>query len=105
MFLSKDLPSPTRHYIVVAARPDLLPPEYLAALATLQDRLPPFPSDTARQLIEAELGRPISQVYSELTPEPVAAASLGQVLKDDFWDKLVEVVHANACLVPRLLQI
>ncbi|KAL6784818.1 hypothetical protein ACKKBF_B03355 [Auxenochlorella protothecoides x Auxenochlorella symbiontica] len=65
----------------LSSRPDLLPPEYLAALATLQDRLPPFPSDTARQLIEAELGRLISQVYSELTPEPVAAASLGQVYR------------------------
>lgn len=49
------------------------------ALSVLQDRLPPFESDVAYQVIEAELKRPISQIYSELTPEPIAAASLGQV--------------------------
>lgn len=49
-------------------------------LAELQDRLQPFPTDIALQLIEEELGEPASAILSEITPEPVAAASLGQVL-------------------------
>lgn len=64
----------------LSARPDLLPKPYLDALAELQDRLPSFPTPIAMTVIEEELGRPVSEVYSELSPEPVAAASLGQVL-------------------------
>ena len=47
-------------------------------LGELQDRLAPFSSAVAYALIEEELGQPIGAVFSVLTPEPVAAASLGQ---------------------------
>ncbi len=49
-------------------------------LSELQDRLPPFPTEIALQLIEEDLGVPVSAIMSTITPEPVAAASLGQVL-------------------------
>lgn len=65
----------------LSSRPDLLPQTYLEALAELQDRLEPFPSAIAFTVIEDELERPLTEVYSEITPEPVAAASLGQVYK------------------------
>jgi predicted unusual protein kinase regulating ubiquinone biosynthesis (AarF/ABC1/UbiB family) len=65
----------------LSSRPDLLPKPYLEALSTLQDRLPSFPTPVAMALIEEELGAPIDSIYSSLTPEPVAAASLGQVYK------------------------
>lgn len=65
----------------LSARPDLLPKPYLDALAQLQDRLPSFPTPVAHALIEEELGRPVDEVYSYLSPEPVAAASLGQVYR------------------------
>ncbi|KAK9835785.1 hypothetical protein WJX74_007919 [Apatococcus lobatus] len=65
----------------LSARPDLLPAPYLEALSELQDRLPSFPTTTAMALLEAELGQPVGSLYSEITPEPVAAASLGQVYK------------------------
>ena len=66
---------------MLSCRPDLIPPAYLTELANLQDRLSPFPTATAHQLIEQELGRSYDQVYAELSVEPVAAASLGQVYK------------------------
>ena len=44
-----------------------------------QDKLEPFPSDVAYRLIEAELGAPVGAMFSQLSAEPVAAASLGQV--------------------------
>ena len=53
------------------------------ALSKLQDRLPSFPTDVALTVMEEELKRPVSEVYSELSPEPVAAASLGQVTSSD----------------------
>jgi predicted unusual protein kinase regulating ubiquinone biosynthesis (AarF/ABC1/UbiB family) len=53
----------------------------LEELALLQDQLPPFPNELAYQFIEEELGDRPEQIYAELTPQPVAAASLGQVYK------------------------
>ncbi|MBI4782053.1 MAG: AarF/ABC1/UbiB kinase family protein [Oscillatoriophycideae cyanobacterium NC_groundwater_1537_Pr4_S-0.65um_50_18] len=65
----------------LSTRPDLVPPHYLDELTRLQDQLPPFSNELAFQFIEEELGAPPDQVYAELTEEPIAAASLGQVYK------------------------
>ncbi|XP_059279892.1 uncharacterized aarF domain-containing protein kinase At1g71810, chloroplastic isoform X2 [Lycium ferocissimum] len=63
----------------ISSRPDLIPPSYLDELSLLQDRITPFSSEVAFQIIEKELGMPIDVMFSEISPEPVAAASLGQV--------------------------
>ncbi|OUL18486.1 hypothetical protein BV378_36010 [Nostoc sp. RF31YmG] len=65
----------------LSTRPDLVPPTFLEELTKLQDQLPPFPNEIAYQFIEEELGAPPEEIYSELSPEPIAAASLGQVYK------------------------
>jgi aarF domain-containing kinase len=65
----------------VSARPDVLPPAYLAELEKLQDRLPPFPTPAAMAVLEAELGAPPSALFSSISAAPVAAASLGQVYR------------------------
>ncbi|MGL5796450.1 MAG: ABC1 kinase family protein, partial [Waterburya sp.] len=48
---------------------------------TLQDKIPSFPNEVAFRFIEEELGRPPTAIYAELSPQPIAAASLGQVYK------------------------
>lgn len=65
----------------LSTRPDLVPPLYLEELTQLQDQLPPFPNEIAYQFIEEELGAHPDQIYAELSPMPIAAASLGQVYK------------------------
>jgi len=65
----------------LSSRPDLLPRVYLEKLSSLQDRLPSFPDAIAMRLIEEELGAPSQEIFAYLSPEPVAAASLGQVYK------------------------
>ncbi|AFY50802.1 putative unusual protein kinase [Nostoc sp. PCC 7524] len=65
----------------LSTRPDLVPPIYLEELTRLQDQLPPFPNEIAYQFIEEELGQPPEEVYTELSAQPIAAASLGQVYK------------------------
>ncbi|MBE9207980.1 AarF/ABC1/UbiB kinase family protein [Nostoc sp. LEGE 06077] len=65
----------------LSTRPDLVPPVYLEELTKLQDQLPPFPNEIAYQFIEEELGAPPEEIYTELSVEPIAAASLGQVYK------------------------
>ena len=42
-------------------------------------QVPSYDSKIAFATIERELGKSISEVYSEISPEPLAAASLGQV--------------------------
>ncbi|KAM1763366.1 hypothetical protein ACFX11_002713 [Malus domestica] len=63
----------------ISSRPDLIPPSYLDELSLLQDRISPFFTEVAINTIEQELGLPIEELFSEISPEPVAAASLGQV--------------------------
>jgi len=64
---------------VLAGRPDLLPDPYLKALARLQDKIKPFPYADVEQIVLTELGIRISKAFSRFDPEPIAAASLGQV--------------------------
>ncbi len=63
----------------LAARADLLPPEYIAELRKLQDEAPSFPFEAARAVLEQELGCGIDEHFAEIDPTPVAAASLSQV--------------------------
>jgi aarF domain-containing kinase len=65
----------------LAIRPDLLSPAAMVELQKLCDKVPSFPSDVAMRLIESELGAPHTEFFSELSAEPIAAASLGQVYK------------------------
>ena len=64
---------------VLSTRRDLLPPDIADELARLQDRVPPFPSAQARQIIEQSLGKPIEAVFSQFDADPVASASVAQV--------------------------
>ena len=55
-------------------------PAAMEELQKLQDAVPPFSNEIAYKLIEKELGgRPWREVFSEISTQPVAAASLAQV--------------------------
>ena len=76
----------------LSTRPDIVGEEMADQLKYLQDKLPPFPTEQARAMVEAELGMPLAQMFSEFS-EPVAAASIAQVHKARLVesDKLVAV--------------
>jgi predicted unusual protein kinase regulating ubiquinone biosynthesis (AarF/ABC1/UbiB family) len=63
----------------LGSRADVLPPEYVATLSRLQDRVPPHGFATVRRTVERELGRGLFDVFSEFEREPIASASLAQV--------------------------
>ena len=56
-----------------------LPEPLRLALAQLQSNAPPMSPELAESVIESELGAPPAQVFTEWDPEPIAAASIGQV--------------------------
>ena len=66
---------------VLANRPDIVRSDYMEELCKLQDDVPAFENDVAFGIIENELGRPIDAVFSKISSDPVAAASLGQVYR------------------------
>jgi predicted unusual protein kinase regulating ubiquinone biosynthesis (AarF/ABC1/UbiB family) len=97
----------------LGTRPDLLPLVYVQVLATLHDRLPPFPNEIAFAFIEEELGWKPETLFQEFDPEPFAAASLGQVYHavthegDEVAVKvqrpdLVQLISLDLALVRRL---
>ena len=65
----------------LSIRPDILSPRSMVELQKLCDKVPSYDSKVAFATIERELGKSIGELFSEITPEPVAAASLGQVYK------------------------
>ncbi|MEB3120940.1 MAG: AarF/ABC1/UbiB kinase family protein, partial [Snowella sp.] len=65
----------------LSTRPDLIRKDFLVELIKLQDQLPPFDNEVAFSILEKELGLKVDEAYREISPHPVAAASLGQVYR------------------------
>jgi ubiquinone biosynthesis protein len=63
----------------LSTRKDLLPDDIADELVKLQDRVPPFANDIARDIIEKELGMSIAEAFAEFDPNPLASASVAQV--------------------------
>jgi ubiquinone biosynthesis protein len=63
----------------LSTRKDLLPDDISNELVKLQDRVPPFANELARNIIENELGMSIAEAFAEFDPEPLASASVAQV--------------------------
>jgi ubiquinone biosynthesis protein len=66
---------------LLSLRVDLFPKEFCQELAQLQNRSSGFPTPIARQIVEAELGAPIEELFDEFAPQPFAVASIGQVYR------------------------
>ncbi len=69
----------------LSTRVDLFPLAYIESLSSLQDKVPGFSVERAQEIIESELNRPLDQIYQSFDPEPIAAASLGQVHKAQLY--------------------
>jgi len=65
---------------IFSTRPDIVGDDLARELRILQDKLPPFPITAAKKSIARELGRPVEEMFEDLS-EPVAAASIAQVHK------------------------
>ena len=63
----------------LSTRPDILPVDIAAELCKLQDKVPPFASETALMTLEAAYGRSAFDVFAQFDPQSLASASMAQV--------------------------
>jgi aarF domain-containing kinase len=85
----------------LSIRPDVLSPRSMVELQKLCDKVPSYPSEIAFKTIKDELGKSPDEIFSEITPEPVAAASLGQVYKARLRET-GEVVAVKVSFIPHI---
>ncbi|KJR42948.1 unusual protein kinase [Candidatus Magnetoovum chiemensis] len=64
---------------LLSSRPDLISDQYAQEFEKLQDEIPPFNFDIAKKIIEAEINKPIDEVFASIEEIPLAAASIAQV--------------------------
>ena len=64
---------------MLSTRPDLVPPEYIAALVRLQDKVAPADLEVIEAQIASELGAPLKKLFAEFDPVPLGTASFAQV--------------------------
>jgi ubiquinone biosynthesis protein len=64
---------------LLSTRPDIVPPDIITELRSLQDDVRPFPFEQVEQVVETELGLSLERAFVDFDREPIAAASIGQV--------------------------
>ncbi len=63
---------------MLSTRTDLLPPDYQAEFAKLQDAAPIVPFEQVQTTVVEALGQPLDALFTSFDPVPLAAASIGQ---------------------------
>ena len=80
---------------VLSTRSDFIPPNYLRELAKLQDDVPSFSYEDVEKIFIEETGKKPDELFEEFNPEPIAAASIGQVHRGVLNDGTTVVVKVQ----------
>lgn len=90
---------------ILSTRPDLIPLPFVAELSRLQDQVPPFPYPEVEEAIRDELGEAPGEIFSEFDPQPLAAASIGQVHRGRLPDGTEVVVKVRRPRIRKTIEI
>jgi ubiquinone biosynthesis protein len=80
---------------VLSTRPDLIPPDIAEELSKLQDRVPPFPAEDVRRVIEGEYKKTVEEKFTQFEWNPIASASVAQVHFAQIQLKVGEVIETR----------
>ncbi|MFN8513089.1 MAG: AarF/UbiB family protein [Chloroflexia bacterium] len=80
---------------LLSTRPDLLPPDYISALARLQKTIRPVPSAEIVAIVERELGAPLDELFAEFDRVPLATASMAQAHRATLLDGTPVVIKVQ----------
>lgn len=80
---------------ILSTRVDLFSPEWIDEFEKLQDQAPAVTFDAICQQLQEDLGAAPQQVFAELDPEPLAAASIAQVHRARLQDGTAVVVKVR----------
>ncbi|KQN98815.1 ABC transporter [Paenibacillus sp. Leaf72] len=89
---------------IASTRPDLIPANILVELERLQDHVSAFPYEEVTQIIEAELGDTIENLFLNFSITPIAAASIGQVHRATLRDGAEVVVKVQRPGIQKLVE-
>lgn len=64
---------------IISSGEGIFPPELVDEMKRCRDRVPAESFDVVREVVESELGRPLSEVFASFDETPIAAASIAQV--------------------------
>jgi ubiquinone biosynthesis protein len=80
---------------IMSTRPDLFPPHLIRELETLQDNVGPFGYDEVQRTFIAEFHKPSEELFAEISPVPIASASVAQVHKARMKDGRIVAVKVR----------
>lgn len=81
---------------MLSTRNDLVHPDIAKELSKLQDKVPPFPTHIAHDIIKKAYGVPIDKVFKQFDKELLGSASIAQVYTATLWNDeevIVKVVR------------
>lgn len=71
---------------MLSTRPDMVPVEFATALERMQENVAPIPVERIYQIVEQELGAPVSKLFASFDPLPLGCASIAQVHRAQLHD-------------------
>lgn len=89
---------------LLSTRRDLLPDDIAEELIFLQDRVAPFPSEEAKEIIELAYNQPLSKAFAHFDESPLASASIAQVHAAELYDGTKVVVKVVRPRIRRIIQ-